>query len=1025
MKVIPIKLAFVLGLSIVSLNTSAQNTHTVTGTVTERTEPGGGIPIVGATVVSEGSTQAAVTNVDGKYTIKVAPDATLQFNYLGYKSKRIAVNGKSVIDVELEVDSQELDDVIVVGYGTMRKSDVVTSVTSVNTDEMKNFPAFNAAEMLRGRAPGVTISSSSGRPGATPSIKIRGTRSISASNSPLYVIDGSVASDTEFAAISSSDIESIEILKDAASQAIYGARASDGVVLVTTKRGKAGECQINYNGYVGLQRLHRNFDFYSGEEWVALRREAKASDMGYIFASDLPLSTAIGDEMMQEVYKSGNFVDWEKLMFKKVAIYHNHEASIRGGNEKLKAAASIGYFYQDGLVRQNSDYSRLNARFNVDYDAKKWLSFGINSSYVFTDRSIENGSFYMFITRTPLATVYDANGDYAPYINSDGDKNPLYNAQYETRQAKSNSYRINAFADFKLFKGFSYRFSISYYNRQNEEGRARDAEYLGGGSTAELTNSNTIKQLIENIVKYDVPFTNKDHSLNFTAVQSVDKALSKSIGFSVTDLPEDLGYNFIANGDISDQTRTYSRNNLVSMMLRAQYGYKNRYLFNVTYRRDGSSRFGKNNKWGNFPSVAAAWRISEEAFMSKANFVNNLKLRVSYGIVGNQNGIDNYTTLGLAKSLEGEFGDTYYMGYLPGNELSNPNLKWEKSATLNVGLDFGFFNNRLYGTVEYYRTRTTDLLVSRSLNASLGYTSMLDNLGETKSHGVDIGITGELVKRKDLSWTATLNFSCFKNKIVKIDDQVDANGNPMSQPGNGWIIGKAINAYYDYKADGVYQYDDFYIYRDAAGRLTYELKPTVDTNNDGVPDTTVDRTDVIAPGSVKLRDINGDNKINEEDRVVYNRDPDFTLSLSTGVTWKCFDLYMDWYASLGGYVLNPLLYDDEYGGALRGKTNGMKVNYWTSTNPSNEFPRPTYGMEIPYLRSMAYEKASYLRLRSLQIGYTLPQRFASKLRCSQLRIYATAANLLTFTNVRSYSPEVVGSSYPESQQYVLGINLSF
>lgn len=1004
---------------------SAQNTHTITGTVTERNESGEQIPIVGVSIIAKGTTDGTITDIDGRYSIQTSPTATLLYRYLGYKSKEVPVNGKTTIHVELEVESQMLNDVIVVGYGTMRKSDVATSVTSVNTNDMKNFPASNAAEMLRGRAPGVTITSSSGRPGSVPSIKIRGSRSISASNSPLYVIDGSVASDTEFAAINSNDIESIEVLKDAASQAIYGARASDGVILVTTKRGKAGDCKINYSGYMGMQYLHRNFDFYSGNEWVALRREAKAHDMGYMQAEALPIADALSDELMQQVYDSGNYVNWEDLMFKKAAIYHNHEVSFSGGTDKLRAAVSAGYFYQDGLIKQNSNYERVSTRFNLDYDAKKWLTLGVNASFGFSTRTIESGSFYHFITRTPLATIYDKEGNYAPYINSEGDKNPLYNALHESRKEESNSYRLNAFANFKLFKGFTYLFNVSYYNRTKEEGRARDAAYLGGGSTAALTNDQVIKQLIENVVKYDVPFRNKEHKLNITGVQSVDKQLSKGIGYSAQNMPIDLGYNFIANGEITDPKRTYSRNNLVSMMLRLQYGFKDRYLLNLAYRRDGSSRFGKNNKWGNFPSVALAWRINEEAFMQKADFVDNLKLRVSYGIVGNQNGIENYTTLGLAKSLPGEFGDTYYMGYLPGMVLSNPNLKWERSATTNIGVDFSLFNSRLHGSVEYYHTRTTDLLVSRMLNAALGYSSMLDNLGETKSQGFDMGITGEVLRRKNLTWTTTANFSLFRNKIVKIDDQVDANGKPVSQPGNAWIVGKPINVYYDYKADGVYQYDDFNVSTDASGHIKYELKPTIDTNNDGIPDVAVQRNDVVEPGSVKLRDINGDHKINEEDRIVYNRDPDFTLSLSSNLTWKNLDLYMDWYAVSGGYIRNPLLYEGEYGGDLRGKNNGMKVNYWTKDNPTNDFPRPTFGMEIPYLRSMAYQDASYLCLRTLQIGYTFPKAFVERLHCSKLRVYATATNLLTFTKVRSYSPEVVGSAYPESRQYVLGVNLSF
>jgi len=594
---------------------SAQNTHIVTGTIVEKSLSGELIPIIGATVMVKGTTNGTVTDLDGKYTIHTLPNATLLCRYLGYKDKEVPINGRNIVNMELEVESQILNDVIVVGYGTMRKSDVATSITSVNTNDMKSFPASNAAEMLRGRAPGVTITSSSGRPGSIPSIKIRGTRSISASNSPLYVIDGSVASDVEFASINSNDIESIEVLKDAASQAIYGARASDGVILVTTKRGKAGDCKINYNGYVGLQYLHRNFDYYSGDEWVAMRREAKAHDMGYIQSHDLPISKVLGDEMMQEVYKTGNYVNWENLMFRKAALYHNHEVSFSGGTEKLRAAISTGYFYQDGLIKQNSDYKRLNTRVNLDYDARKWLTLGVNASFGFSTRAIESGSFYHFIIRTPLATVYNKDGNYTPYINSEGDKNPLYNAQHEARKNEANSYRLNAFALLKLFKGFTYQLNISYYNRTDEEGRARDAEYLGGGSTAALTNDQMIKQLIENVLKYDVPFHNKNHKLNFTGVQSIDKQLSKGIGYSAQKMPADLGYNFIANGEITEPKRAYSRNNLVSMMFRLQYGFKERYLLNVAYRRDGSSRFGKNSKWGNFPSLALAWRINEEAFM--------------------------------------------------------------------------------------------------------------------------------------------------------------------------------------------------------------------------------------------------------------------------------------------------------------------------------------------------------------------------------------------------------------------------
>lgn len=990
----------------------AQNL-TVKGTVIERLGADA-LPLPGVSVLVKGESRGAVTDFEGRYEIAVRPDAVLEFSMLGYKTMSVGVAGRSVIDLTMETESTMLEQLVVVGYGVQKKSDLATSISSINTDDMRLFPAANAAEMLRGRAPGVTVTSGSGRPGSVPSITIRGSRSISASNSPLYIIDGSVASDTEFAMMNADDIESIEILKDAASQAIYGARASDGVILVTTKRGREGKSEIAYNGYAGVQTLHRNFDLYSADEYIALRREAVANDMGVIDARTIPLSSVIQDEIMQEVYMSDEFVDWESLMFKKAALYQSHEISLRGGSDKLRTMASAGWYSQDGIMRLNSDYSRLSVRANIDYEARKWLSFGMNTAFGFSDRTIENGAYYQFLTRSPLSRIYDENGEFTPYINSNKDTNPIYSALHDDQRESANNYRINAFADIKPFKGFGYRLNVSYYNRTRENGHSRDSKYPnGGGSTASITNYNTTSMQLENILRYDVPFASADHRLNITAVQSVDRNLYKTIGYTVGNLPVDKTYNYLASGEMTAKVRQYTANNLVSFMLRTQYNYKEKYLVNLAVRRDGSSRFGANSKWGTFPSAAFAWRLKQEPWMQGVKWLDNLKLRASYGIVGNQNGIDNYTTLGLARKMEGEWGDAYYMGYLPGTELSNADLRWEQSATANFGVDFSMLGNHITGTVEYYDTRTSNLLVTRALNAALGYTSMMDNLGMTRTNGIDVSLSADLIRSDDLNWSATLNFSKFGNRIIKIDDARDEKGNYMSQPGNNWIIGAPINIYYDYKADGIYQYDDFNVYSDGSGNLFYELKPGSDQRDDNV-----------YPGSVRVKDVNRDGKITMDDRAVYKRDPDFTVSLTSSLSWKGFDFNMDWYARIGGYVLNPLLYDGEFGGDLRGRSNGIKVDYWTPYNPVNSFPRPIYGSETPYIKSLAYQDASYLRLRSVQIGYNFPSRFTARLGLEKLRVYATATNLLTFTKVLSYSPEVMGSSYPEAHQTVIGVNIT-
>lgn len=1014
-----VKWVVLLAAFLFSLEAGAQSVK-VTGIVTDALGP-----IPGANIKEEGTTNGTVTDVNGKYSIHVPSKSTLVFSCIGYAEQKIQVGTKTVLNVNLAEESKMLDELIVVGYGVQRKSDVATSVASIKADEMKTSPVGNVADMLRGRAAGVNVTATSGRPGSTPSITIRGSRSISADNSPLYIIDGSPSSATEFSTLSADDIESVEILKDAASQAIYGARASDGVILVTTKRGKAGKVEVSYNGYLGIQSLWRNFDFYSPEEYMQLRREAKAHDKGLIDARDMSVAEALEDNIMQQAWASGQFIDWEKEMFKN-AIYHNHDVSVRGGTEKIKLAGGVNFYNQNGMVITGSGYQKFSLRFNIDFEIAKWLSLGVNSSYAMTKQDYEDGNFNEFITRTPLAQIYDESGEYSKYINSEGHYNPLYRAEHYGRQVSRDNYRLNIFMDVKPLKGFNYRLNTSIYNQTSEDGEYKDSKYPGGGATASLDESRNQNWLIENILTYKVPIKNKKHQLTLTAVQSIDHNGSKSIGYSVDNLPVDKDWNFISQGEfIGKPRREYNENNLVSVMARAQYSLLDRYLFNAAVRRDGSSRFGKENKWGTFPSVALAWRINQEHFLRNVTWIDNLKLRVSYGIVGNQNGIGNYTTLGLANNEGYEFGDYFQMGYLPGNELSNPNLKWEQSATTNIGLDFSVFNGRLNGTLEYYNTNTKDLLVKRALNASLGYTNMLDNLGKTKSSGIDLSLTGDVIRLKEFTWTLGTNFSKYKNEIVRIDDTLDENGNPASQVGQGWIIGQPINIYYDYLVDGIFQYDDFDITRDGTGKIIYTQKNVYDSSNDKIADSPIDYGGAVEPGMVKVRDTNGDGKITADDRKPIQKDPDFTLSLSSTWRWKGIDLYMDWYGVSGRNMRNSYLYDANSGGSLSGKLNGVKVDYWTPFNPSNQFPRPSYSASAPYQSALAIQDASYIRLRTLQLGYTFPAKLLRNTPLSKLRVYATATNLLTFTELKSYGPELSPGSYPEPRQYVFGVNVSF
>ncbi len=999
-----------------SSNAWAQG-HKVSGVVTGDD----GQALIGASVFVAGTTNGTVTDMDGKYTISAGGDAALQFSCLGYRNVEEKVGGRNVINVMLPSDSQLLDELVFIGYGVQKRSDITGSVASVKAEDMKKYPATNVSEMLRGMSTGVQVTTSSGAPGSSASIQIRGARSLSASDSPLFVIDGVPSTSTEFNLINSADVESIEILKDAAAQAVYGARAANGVVLVTTKRGREGRPEVSYESTVSVQTLWRNFELYDPESWAELRRQAYAGNAQMHdpdAIANMDPAYFFDDPIMQSNWENAKWTDWESLMIRP-SVMQKHSLGIRGGTGKLKLAATVGYLDQKGMIR-GSGFRRGNIRVNADYEPYKWLRIGINTSANKSTKDDNPASITSFLIRSPYGQAFDDDGNVLKYINSSQSTNPLYNMQQRRGQTQQDMFRINGFLEVKPFKGFSYKFNATQYARFAEIGSYKTAEYPGGGAAGTLSNSRDFNYVIENIINYAVPISNDDHSLNLTLVQSWDKDYMTKLAVEADSVPVDTyWWNMLGDGEPLDIERTLSESILVSYLARAQYSYKGRYIVNGSLRYDGSSRFGENNRWALFPSIAGAWRISKEPFMKDVRPISDLKLRLSWGSVGNQEGIGNYTTLGNASRYEMEFGSSFVMGYLPGGSLPNPNLKWETTTSTNFGLDYGLFEGRIHGSIEGYLTRTTDLLVSRQIESVLGYSSILDNLGETRTSGFEFSVNADVISTKEFNWNVGLNLSTFKNRIVRIDNRKDENGNYIDDVDNKWFIGHPINIYYDYLAEGIWQYDDF-SGQDASGR--WIMKPNVDSDGDGVADATMVISDVIQPGSVKLIDYNKDGKITPDDRQIIERDPDFIAALNTSLTWKGFDFYMDWYSVVGAVRRNEWLYNGENGGSLQGTNNGIKVNYWTPTNPSNEAPRPISGMAQPNHRSLSYQDASYLRLRTLSLGYTFPEKW---LKGYDLRVAFTATNLLTFTEYQSYSPEATVGSYPEPRQWAFSLNFKF
>lgn len=958
-----------------------------------------GEPLIGVSVVLEGTTQGTITDFDGQFVLSAQEGQTLEISYMGYRTERVKV-GKGALTVVLSEDTKALDEVVVVGYGTQKRSDLTGSVVSVKAEDMNAVPTSSVAEMLRGQAAGVVVTQNSARPGGQSDIVIRGKKSLTGGNAPLYIVDGTPVDNIDD--FNAQDIESIEVLKDASAQAIYGARASNGVILVTTKRGSEGKTQVDLNAYAGAQMVKRNFDLYSGAEWARMKREANRS-----FVYDPVTKTATGD-YQNDVSLFGNmyqnlvderYTNWEELMIKP-ALQQKYDISVRTGNDRTKMSAALGFYDQEGMIAP-ANYRRYNARFDVSQKLGKRVTIGMKTNYVHSDQKSEDSEFSKVLTESPLLSAYDEDGNMLSLL-ADSKWSPLWNNAHYTSDKKTDRFMLGLNLDWNIWGGLTYRLNTSVNYRNQEQGVYRDSKHEKGssvGGQASVANTRYVDYLLENILAYDRTWQEKHH-LNVTLVQSIESirttmTTTGGSGFAT----DDLGYNNISAASITNPTkRTITPRQLVSFMGRVNYSLMDKYLFSVSARVDGSSVFGKNSKWGVFPAGSFAWRINQEDWLVDVNWLTNLKLRLSAGSVGNQ-AISPYQTQGLVDSYYMKFGDeNALVGYLPSWQLQNPDLKWETTTSYNAGLDFGFLRDRIMGTVEYYRAKTTDLLVEKSINQTTGYNTQLVNMGSVLNQGVEITANFVPVKIKNFTWTVDVIWAHNQNKILSLNGAQGANGELLNDEANGWFIGHNINAYYDYQFDGIWQLDD------------------------DIPD--YGGTYQPQPGDIRVKDVNNDGKITAEDRVVIDRDPKWTASLGTAFKFFGVDISFDFYGVYGAVRQNNYLYSSNQGGDLKGVRNGIKVDYWTIENPSNTAPRPRDG-NITYFSSLSYQDASYFRLRTLSVGYSFPKKLIEKAKMSNLRIYCTASNVFTCAKYQSYSPEASAGSYPEPRTVIGGLNLSF
>ena len=949
-----------------------------------------GEPLVGVSVLQEGTNTGTITDMDGHFSLKVPEGAKLQFSYMGFKT--VTLKSSSSMRVRMQENSQLIEEVVVVGYGTQKKSDLTGSVASVSAEDLNATPTSSVAEMLRGQAAGVVVSQNSVRPGGTSDIVIRGKKSLNGGNAPLYIVDGAPVDNIDD--LNAQDIQSIEILKDASSQSIYGARASNGVILVTTKSGKEGKTQVDLNAYAGGQTIKRNFALYNGDEWAQLKREANRS-LDYDPVTGIYSGTYLDDaSLFGNMYGNlvnKNYTDWEALMVRP-AVQQKYDLSVRSGSEKNKIAASLGFYDQIGMVAPAS-YRRYNISLNTQHQLHKRVKLGFRFQYAHSLQKQEDGNFSDILTKSPLLSAYDEQGNMLRLLQ-DSKWNPLWNNANYTNDSKTHRFLANVTLDWNIWGGLSYRLNANMNYRAKEQGIYQTSQHESGsivGGKASIGNTTYTDMLLENILSYEHQWESQ-HKLDVTLVQSINAIRTVSTVAMGSDFAtDDLGYNGISQAGTTDPTtRTITPRNLVSFMGRIRYNLMDKYLFSLSARVDGSSVFGKNNKWGCFPAGSVAWRINQEDWLTDVQWLTNLKLRASYGLTGNQ-AISPFQSQGLLNTYYFKFGDLDPMiGYLPSEQLQNPNLKWETTRSLNVGLDFGFLQDRITGTVEYYHSITSDLLMKASIDQTTGYVSQLRNIGSVRNQGIEVTLGFVPIKKKNIRWDINVTMSHNQNRILALD-----NGDDQA---NKWFIGHSIDAYYDYQFVGIYQLND--------------------------PDINPSHASYPLPGDIRVRDINGDGQITPDDRVVIDRDP--LLVGSIGTTLNCYgvDLTLDFYGVYGAIKQNAYLYSSNQGGDLHGNRNGMKVDYWTLENPSKTTPRPR-DATIDYFSSLSYQDASYLRLRTLTVGYTFPKKWMEKAHISKLRIYFTASNVFTATKFLSYSPELSAGSYPEPRTFIGGINLSF
>lgn len=981
----PLRAIFLPILMILYMNTGYAQSGSIKGKVLDEL----GDPIIGANVIEKGTTNGTITDLDGNYTVTVSnPErAVLQFSFIGYNTIEENVRGRAILDVKLDPSVINLGEVVAIGYGTQTRREITGSVTNVSEENFNKGLTRDAADLLQGKVAGLTITSGSGDVTRESQIRLRGTSTLQNDQGPLIVIDGIPGGD--MSTVPASDIEAISVLKDASSAAIYGSRAAGGVILITTKKGSGSKTQVNYDGYVAFDRIANKPDLMNADEW-----RAYAAYSGQ-------------DPSVYDQY--GADTDWFDELTR-TGVSHSHALSLSGGSSKSNYRASFNYLNRNGVMRDNS-MERYNFRFQMQQRAlEDRLRFGFLASASLIDHEIPNGdNFVLAYSMLPVYPVYNEDGSYFTKVNSEYDQgNPVQNQDLNERRRSSSYFYGSGDIQYTIMDGLNVKVNLYKSRWSSEYSRYDHSETTFGQSNngyAEKSNTVRDRNLMEWTADYEKTFGAGDkHKIQGMAGYSwEDNIYSKFEAANRNFLIDDLSYNNLQsgtglkNGDVKSEKNSYK---LISLFARAHYSYDERYMITATVRRDGSSKFGANHKWGTFPSASAAWGISQEAFMQDVSWVNDLKLRAGYGVTGNQDGLQPYKSLQLYGSEGTYFDDGEWLAAYKISQNANPDLKWESTAMLNIGVDFSFFNNRFGGTIEWYDKRTSDMLYTyRVPTPPYVYEKMQANVGDMKNTGIEVLLNVDAIRTKDFNWNISLNLAHNKNEVTRLSSDIYTTSRIYT--GDPWIRG--ASGVTSHVVEEGYPIGQFFM---------------------------LECLGIDEDGKYIIRDVNGDGEITNDDRTyVGSAQPKLTYGLNNSFSWKQWDFSFFLRGTLGNKILN------------NPRAAYANNTYLIGTNALND-PLVYQLTESSRICSYYLENGSFMRLDNMSLGYTFNTKNIKGVE--KARIYFAGQNLFVITKYKGLDPEVelfrgeatdddAGLSpgiepreyFPKSKTFTVGVNLTF